>query len=365
MTNTVVVVVRYLSSLFCLATTTVPFAESFGPPGTTPRRGWGGGGVRATTSSLPSSPPSPSARRARDGGGRGNARRSPSSPSPSHLRDRGNVRSSDRTKRQMRVGQVVRTELATIIHRGSMNGIVVSKRIRRDGGDDDLTMMEEADGIGDDLRRRINVVHADVSPDLRRARVTISVLSGGGGGGDPRRRSSSSNDDVVDRRRAYAWLVRNTKSIRHALSMRMSHMRGGSPELTFVQVDVGGAVDVMGLIEKVTSKDGYRRDDGGMSLDEVLRMGFEEDGGWLDEDDDGENDDDDDDDDIIEEDGEGNDDDEDEIEEKDEGEEEGSGADEGGVEEEEEDDGWVDFDPDDVDDDVVVVDDDVDGVVSK
>ena len=206
------------------------------------------------------------------------------------------------------------------------------------------------------------MVHADVSPDLRQARVTVSVLSaptsGGGGGatsvGGERERKAN---DAIARRRAYAWLVRNTKSIRHALSGRMSHMRGGSPELTFVQVDVGGAVDVMRLIEKVTSKDGYRRDDEGMSIDEMLRMGYEEEGGG--EDEDGEDDDDagwldeEDDDDDDEEEEEGDDDggwmDEDEdkdeegLEMKNEGLEEDEDK-EGVVEVEEEDDGWVDFD---------------------
>jgi hypothetical protein len=37
----------------------------------------------------------------------------------------------------------------------------------------------------------------------------------------------------------------------------MSHMKGTSPDLTFVQVDVGAAVDVMYLIDKVSA--GYSR----------------------------------------------------------------------------------------------------------
>ena len=49
-----------------------------------------------------------------------------------------------------------------------------------------------------------------------------------------------------------------------------------SPDLTFVQVDVGAAVDVMQLIEKVST--GYKRDD-------VLEMEFEEDDDWEDEED--------------------------------------------------------------------------------
>eukprot|EP00984_Skeletonema_dohrnii_P003291 scaffold1090_cov118-Skeletonema_dohrnii-CCMP3373.AAC.7 len=154
----------------------------------------------------------------------------------------GNGRSSsryaagDRTKRQERVGHVVRTELASILHKGF---------IRFDN-----------DPIEDELRRRINIVHCDVSPDLRQARVTVSVMSG-----------KDRKMDAIAKRRAYAWLVRSTKAIRHSLAQKMKHMKG-SPDLTFVQVDVGAAVDVMQLIEKVST--GYKRDD-------VLEMEFEDD----------------------------------------------------------------------------------------
>ena len=68
--------------------------------------------------------------------------------------------------------------------------------------------------------------------------------------------NQKSGDFVVDRRRSYAWLVRNTKQIRHAMSQRLSHMKT-VPNLTFVLADVGAAVDVMNLIDKV-SKALYR-----------------------------------------------------------------------------------------------------------
>ncbi len=61
-------------------------------------------------------------------------------------------------------------------------------------------------------------------------------------------------NNAIAQRRTCAWLVRNTKSLCHALSGRMSHMRGELPELTFVQVNVVGAVNVMRLIEKVTQE---------------------------------------------------------------------------------------------------------------
>jgi len=70
-------------------------------------------------------------------------------------------------------------------------------------------------------------------------------------------------------------------------------MRGGSPDLTFVQVDVGAAVDVMQLIEKVKNE-GYKRDD--------ISMDFEyDDDEWeeYEDDEEGEEGDDDDDDDWL------------------------------------------------------------------
>lgn len=188
-------------------------------------------------------------------------------------RSSSNRATNDRSKRQERVGHVVRTELAQIVTGG--------KSLRRDD-----------DPIENELRRRINVVHADVSPDLRQARVTVSIMSKAGRGKEERM------DDTVAKRRAYAWLIRETKSIRHELAQRMKHMKA-SPDLTFVQVDVGAAVDVMQLIEKVSS--GYKRDDvKDTALEEEYGLDDDDDDddGWEDEDDDddGWEDDDDDDD---------------------------------------------------------------------
>lgn len=166
----------------------------------------------------------------------------------------GNGRSSsryaagDRSKRQERVGHVVRSEIASILHNGSL-------------------IKYDDDPIEDELRRRINIINADVSPDLRQARVTVSIMAG--------------KDDIVSKRRAYAWLVRCTKSIRHALAQKMKHMKA-SPDITFVQVDVGAAVDVMQLIEKVSQ--GYKREDQSFELE----YDDEDDDEWVDEFEDGE-----------------------------------------------------------------------------
>ena len=213
------------------------------------------------------------------------------------------ISSKDRSKRQERVGHVVRTEIASIIQMGHQ--------------------IKNAQGfIDDDLRRRINVVNADVSPDLRQARITVSIIK-------PTNRKMSeeesdeeekedeegeedeydeeydeefedpkqvfpvsrSGDAVMDKRRAYSWLVKNTTQIRHALSQRLIHMKG-IPNLTFVQADVGAAVDVMNLIERVSSGD-YKRENLGMfgGVDDKIPANYYleselEGEGWIDDDDD-------------------------------------------------------------------------------
>jgi ribosome-binding factor A len=168
----------------------------------------------------------------------------------------------DRSKRQERVGHLVRSELSSIIHGG--------------------VIKLDAESLDDDLRKRISVVSTDISPDLRQARISVSVRAGKKGG---------DSNPAVDKRRAYAWLVRNTKPIRHTLAQRMSHMKS-CPELSFVQVDVAAAVDVMYLIDKVTS--GYKRDNNDLFEEGDVQSGvvngidfnaeFDEDD-WEDEDD--------------------------------------------------------------------------------
>jgi ribosome-binding factor A len=164
----------------------------------------------------------------------------------------------DRSKRQERVGHLVRSELSGIIHGGIIKG--------------------DAEYLDDDLRKRISVVSTDISPDLRQARISVSVRAG---------KKGIDSNPAVDKRRAYAWLVRNTKPIRHTLAQRMSHMKS-CPDLSFVQVDVAAAVDVMYLIDKVTS--GYKRDNNDLFEDGVVNgidfnAEFDEDD-WEEDDDD-------------------------------------------------------------------------------
>jgi ribosome-binding factor A len=137
-----------------------------------------------------------------------------------------------RSKRQERVGQLVKTELARIIQSGNIKG--------------------GAAQLNADTRQRISLVSVDVSPDLRQARISVSIRS------SPNKQDNESYSPAMEQRRAYSWLVGNTKELRHTLAQRMSHMKN-CPMLTFVQVDVGAAVDVMFLIDKVTQ--GYKRTD--------------------------------------------------------------------------------------------------------
>ena len=181
----------------------------------------------------------------------------------------------ERSKRQERVGHLVRTELSRIIHTGLIKG--------------------DPDYLDDDLRKRISIVNADVSPDLRQARIAVSIRKG-----VANESSDQGSSAVVDRRRAYSWLVQNTKALRHTLAQRMSHVKS-TPDLTFVQVDVSAAVDVMYLIDKVsagakrTSIGAFGGDDDSLPRGIVEGMEFEDfddDDGWIDGDDDDEEDDD-------------------------------------------------------------------------
>jgi len=149
----------------------------------------------------------------------------------------------ERSKRQFRVGELVRTELARILHTGLIKG--------------DATYLEQ------ELRQRISIVSVDVSPDLRQARISVSIRSV-----IKKRNNDNEKDDeaetmyyeddpVVDKRRAFSWLVDNTKPLRHTLAQRMSHMKT-SPDLSFSQVDIAAATDVMYLIDKVSK--GYERE---------------------------------------------------------------------------------------------------------
>jgi len=174
-----------------------------------------------------------------------------------------------RSKRQERVGSLLRVELANILQRGQV---------------------KRTDPIEATLLQKINVVNADVSPDLAQARITVSILGKGA-------------EANIQKRKAYAWLVSSQKMIRHALAQRLNYMKT-VPLLTFALADVGAAVDVMALIDKVTKDKDFKRDlpdfnsifqeDGTTPLGVQFGLDFNEeaadDDAWIDEDDDDEDD---------------------------------------------------------------------------
>lgn len=175
---------------------------------------------------------------------------------------RSSPRGKERSKRQERVGHLIRTELSTILHRGVIKG--------------------DAEYLEDELRQRISVVNADISPDLRQARITVSIRKGLDG---------AESNPAVDKRRAFSWLVQNTKAIRHTLAQNLKYMKS-VPNLTFAQADVAAAVDVMYLIDKVAQ--GYKReavgefggDDDSLPRGVVGGIDFDEDDDdieWIDE----------------------------------------------------------------------------------
>lgn len=173
-------------------------------------------------------------------------------------------RSNTESKRQARVSQLLTTELAKILRLG--HGI------------------KTKDKIDDDMRCRIAVVDVDMSPDLRSAKVFISVYG-----------------DVLEKREAYAWCVKNTKAIRMALCAELKGMKR-VPELYFKDTDIGAAVDLMALIDRVSgdedSDEAVLRDDGdeevegfeGLTEDDFFTFDFDEDGdgpgAYFDDDDD-------------------------------------------------------------------------------
>lgn len=183
--------------------------------------------------------------------------------SPGRSASRSRNGKDERSKRQFRVGELVRTELARILHTGLIKG--------------DATYLEQ------ELRQRISIVSVDVSPDLRQARICVSIRNANKRKNNNKEEETETmyyeDDPAVDKRRAYSWLVDNTKPLRHSLAQKMSHMKT-SPDLTFAQVDVAAATDVMYLIDKVSK--GYERE----SIGEYEFLGD------MDEDDDDDDDDD-------------------------------------------------------------------------
>ena len=124
----------------------------------------------------------------------------------------------DRSRRQSRVAQLVRTELATVIRDGAFR-------------------VKTGDRVDADVLKSTSVLDVEVSPDLRAATATITTLG-----------------DVAAKREAFSWLVKNEKSVRYALAKRLKHSKR-VPAVTFRKADVSAATKLMNLIEKVADED--------------------------------------------------------------------------------------------------------------
>ena len=110
---------------------------------------------------------------------------------------------------------MVQAELATLIRSGDVHG---KKR------------------IPDGLNQLISIVDVDMSPDLRNARVKVSIIG-----------------DRKDKVTAVRWLRKNVKGLRHELAQRNRGMKR-IPQLTFDHVDVGAATDMMIKLEELRAE---------------------------------------------------------------------------------------------------------------
>jgi ribosome-binding factor A len=187
------------AALACVGCGGLQGAGAFGPaPAAAPSRGWGvvssrsGGGLSM---------------------GRGNSFRP----------------GGGESKRQARVAQLITAELSDIIRLG--------RKIK-------------AKPLDDSVRCKISIVDVSLSPDLRHAKVYISVFG-----------------DRLERREAVTWCVENCRALRHTLSQRLKDMRG-IPELQFRETDVGAAVGIMHLVDQAAGKK-----EGGVTASGLQEMG--------------------------------------------------------------------------------------------
>ena len=125
----------------------------------------------------------------------------------------------DRSRRQSRVAQLVRSELATVIRDGAF-------------------LVKTGDRVDAEVLKSTSVLDVSVSPDLRAATATITTLG-----------------DTSAKREAFSWLVKNERSVRYALAKRLKHSKR-VPAVTFRKADVSAATKLMDLIDRAA-------DDGG------------------------------------------------------------------------------------------------------
>ena len=120
-------------------------------------------------------------------------------------------RRDDESRRQARIAQLVRTELAHIIRNGPV-------------------LVKTGDRVDADTMRATSVLDVDVSPDLAAATATITTRG-----------------DVAAKREAFSWLVKNEKAVRYALAKRLKHTKR-VPAVRFRKADAAAATALMDLI---------------------------------------------------------------------------------------------------------------------
>ena len=192
--------------------------------------------------------------------------------------------SSFRSKRQERIGQVLQKELSEIFH-SHIHEIKMTPSFTSSSSS--YTIQQDAL-----LFKRLTIVRVDVSPDLRQAKVVISLVQGSSSSSSSSTTTTNhKNQLLMDRRRIYSLVVQYTKQIRHALSQRVRHWKI-LPTLSFEQVNVGAAVDVMILLNQIQ----FNKDNsGGLKRAKIGKYGGDDDSLppiYLQEDDDDEEDDD-------------------------------------------------------------------------
>ena len=97
------------------------------------------------------------------------------------------LRDSKESKRQGRMGQLIRSEVAEAVRRGTV---------------------KTQNPLPDDLQEKISIVDVQMSLDMRACKVFVSVFG-----------------DAVEKRQAYAWLVEHSKAFRYALSQSLKDMK--------------------------------------------------------------------------------------------------------------------------------------------
>jgi ribosome-binding factor A len=102
--------------------------------------------------------------------------------------------------------------------------------------------------LPDSLRLRINVVNVKMSPDFRSSWISVSTLG-----------------DLAEKRKAFAWLVAHSKKVKHALAMKLKHMKC-IPDIYFQHVDITARMKTVESIERASRE---LEQDNGSDMDKL------------------------------------------------------------------------------------------------